>query len=140
MMLCAALPAVAQETATDTGVTEAVEVNLVLLETLILDGSGRTVVDLTESDMQLAVDGTATKIASLDLFCPLGPLDDVTEVKRGETRPTAPDVPRRIVLLLDYVHLSSGSVESGVHKSGNRTRVIDEIKTILRCSTRRSRS
>ncbi len=58
--LCAAPCATAQETPTASGITEQVQVRLVLLETLVLDGSGRTVVDLTENDFQLAVDGTAT--------------------------------------------------------------------------------
>jgi len=83
-----------------------VDVRLVLLETLVLDGEGRTVTGLTRDDFQLAIDGTIVPIKTLDEVCPLGAVADVAPVKVGDIRETPRETPRKIVLLIDYFFLS----------------------------------
>jgi VWFA-related protein len=85
---------------------ERVEVNLVMLETLVLDGQGRTVPDLTKDDFELLVKGRAVPIDVLDVTCSTGALPDPGNVEPGQRREIpAPDEPRRLVLLIDYYHL-----------------------------------
>jgi VWFA-related protein len=94
----------------EVGVTEQVRVGLVLLETLVLDGRGRTVPGLTRDDFILKVNGNRVPIDVLDVDCPAGAVDDVRDADwaRGEGRPSAvmPELGRRIVLAFDYYHLN----------------------------------
>lgn len=91
------------------GLTEQVEVELVLVDFLVLDAQGRNVPGLGLDDFALKVGGRKTPIASIDVDCRL----DGTE--RGDTtgrpgaatpgRPAEP--PRRIVLVFDYYHITN---------------------------------
>lgn len=93
----------------ETGVTEQVRVDLVLLETLVLDAKGRTVPGLTKDDFILTVQGRSVPIDVLDVDCPGGAVDEVrgADRGRGELRPppVVPELQRRIVLVFDYYHL-----------------------------------
>jgi len=90
----------------DTGTTEDVQVNLVLLETLVMDAQDRTVPDLTKDDFRLSVRGRPVEIDTFDVLCPAGVADDPKAVPVKEYRqPIAPELGRKIVLLFDYYHL-----------------------------------
>jgi len=103
------VPATAQEPDHDPaqiGLIEKEDVALVLVETLVTDANGRTVPELAREDFQLSINGQVTDLAALDVICPGGALDDAQPVGFKEQRPPADDVPRRIVLVFDFVHLS----------------------------------
>ena len=73
------VPAVAQEPA-QIGLTEKEDVALVLVETLVTDGDGRTVPDLAQDDFQLSVNGEVLKPEAVDVTCPGGAMDDAEPV------------------------------------------------------------
>ncbi len=102
---------VAHDEPVDTGVTEQVRVNLVLLETLVLDRKGRTVSDLTRDDFILKIQNRRVPIDVLDIECPAGQVDDARNVEweKGEVRAPAvlPALQRPLVLVFDYYHLST---------------------------------
>ncbi len=88
--------------------TEEVEVRLVLVDVLVLDAQGRTVPRLGREDFLATVDGEEVPVDTLDVDCPEGGADDAAAARIGarrEARPTGGG-PRRIVLVVDYPHLS----------------------------------
>jgi VWFA-related protein len=96
----------ADQAPVDLDETERVEVNLVLIETLVLDSKGRTVPDLTKDDFDLVVQGRSVPVDVLDVTCPAGEIPEPVSIPMKEPRvPAVPDAPRKIVLLVDYYHL-----------------------------------
>jgi VWFA-related protein len=93
----------------DVGLREQVDVQLVLVDFLVLDDRDRTVPDLTIDDFVLVVHGREMPIASLDLDCPGGSVEEPrpAAVQRDEPPPPAPSQPRRIVLVFDYFHMTN---------------------------------
>lgn len=124
-MDCAVSSALAQqgdrETAPlDVGLEEAVEVQLVLVDFLVLDRGGRTVPDLTIDDLVLLVSNREVAIHSLDRDCPVGAADEPLPGKASQALPGAPTAqPRRIVLVFDYYHM------------GNAAEAIDVVDQML---------
>jgi VWFA-related protein len=92
----------------ESDLTERVEVRFVIVDVVVLDRQGRTVADLTRDDFELFVDYEAVAIDALDASCPAGGEDDPRPLARAGDRRAAvpPDVPRRIVLAFDYMHMS----------------------------------
>jgi VWFA-related protein len=85
---------------------EQVEVNLVLIETLVLDRQGRTVPDLTKDDFTLTVGGRAREIDVLDVHCPVGAVEDSMGLAvESKTEIVRPPSSGKIVLLFDYYNL-----------------------------------
>ena len=86
ILLLAAATSAAQDEPLDGGTTEQVRVNLVLLETLVLDRRGRTVSDLTHDDFILKIQHRRVPIDVLDVECPAGRVDDARNVEwdKGE--------------------------------------------------------
>jgi len=106
-MLCAALllPAFAQEAPLETDLEEEVGVHLVLVDSVVLDRDGRTVPDLRLEDFEIVVDGEAIDADTLDRSCE-GAMDDPRSVRVASRREPLPSRDtRRIVLLIDYLHL-----------------------------------
>jgi VWFA-related protein len=92
----------------ESGAIEEVKVVLVMVETLVLDGKGRTVPDLTEEDFVLTVQGRAREIDEFDVSCPAGAAEEPTELDpKNPRKPVVPDLDRKIVLLVDYYHLGT---------------------------------
>jgi VWFA-related protein len=88
---------------------EEVEVRLVLIDVVVLDSRDRTVPDLTLDDFEVIVEGERRPIDTLDVACGSAPLDDAVAVSRpGRRGPPPGGAPagRKIVLALDYLHLS----------------------------------
>ena len=69
--------------------TEKVEVRLVLLDVVVVDGAGRPAPGLTKDDFLLTVEGGIVPVETFDVEC-------------GEASPAEP---RRIVFAIDYAHL-----------------------------------
>ncbi len=94
----------------DVGLQEKVEVRLVLIDFLVLDGRERTVSDLTIDDFNLQVDGEPTEISSLDVDCPIGGVDEPrSATERRPAQPIPSDRTRRMVLVFDYDHLPNAA-------------------------------
>ena len=92
----------------DSGLVEEVEVKLVLLDVLVLDGKDRTVASLGRDDFELTVDGRPVEIASVDLACPDGAAPDVKAVREAAEQPSPEaSVPHRIVHAFDYDHMEN---------------------------------
>ncbi len=90
----------------DLGLQEKVEVRLILIDFLVLDGRDRTVSDLTIDDFALQVDGQPTEIASLDVNCPIGSVaEPKSATERHPASPIASERLRRMVLVFDYDHM-----------------------------------
>jgi VWFA-related protein len=91
--------------------TERVEVNLVMIDTLVLDRQGRTVGDLTRDDFRLSVQGRARQIDTFDIVCPESGFPEPSDTTSPENvRPKVGTTPeRRLVLAYDYHHLSHGN-------------------------------
>jgi len=106
LLLLGAGAALAQQQPADIGERERVEVNLVLVDVVVLDGQGRTVSGLGRDDFQLSVQGRAQAIDTFDVACPAGGVDEPQALGPGEQRVggPAPAQARRLVLLLDYYH------------------------------------
>jgi VWFA-related protein len=85
---------------------EEVEVRLVLLDVVVVDGDGRTVPDLTKDDFEIVVGVEPAAIDTLDVHCPVGATEEPREVRGSRRRTPAPEVARRIVLAFDYLHLA----------------------------------
>jgi len=90
----------------DSGTTEDVQVDLILIETLVMDDKDRTVPNLTKEDFRMTVRGRPVEIDTFDVLCPAGDAADPKAVPVKERRePIAPELDRKIVLLFDYWHL-----------------------------------
>jgi VWFA-related protein len=86
---------------------ERVRVNLVTIDTLVLDGQGGTVGGLTRDDFELSIQGRPQQIDTFDVLCPAAGLPEPAEIGAGEERePFEVQSERRIVLAFDYYHLS----------------------------------
>jgi VWFA-related protein len=85
---------------------EEVGIQLILIDTVVVDRAGRTVPDLTFDDFEIIVDGKPVDVDTLDVSC-TGPMDDPQQVRRASKRPHLPTsgAVRRIVIVLDYLHL-----------------------------------
>ena len=92
----------------EVGLEEDVDVHLVLIDTVVLDGKDRTVPDLTLADFEIIVGHARIPIDTLDVACPGGAMDDPRGVRSPERRAKlpVPDAGRKIVLALDYLHLA----------------------------------
>jgi VWFA-related protein len=76
------------------GLSEEVEVRLVMIEAVALDAEGNAIPDMTRDDFQLTVDSTITEIDTFDVIC---------DSASGEA---ASPAPRGIVFVFDYYHLA----------------------------------
>jgi VWFA-related protein len=99
----------AQNTAddpTDSGLTEQVKVKLITVNTVVIDGKGNSVPDLTKDDFTVELDGAPVDIDTFDANCPIGAVGDPInlrkEMKTEKFQKIGPDVKRRIVLVFDY--------------------------------------
>ncbi len=90
-----------------TELKEEVEVRYVILDTLVLDSQGRSVPDLAPEDFELYLDRRPHPVATVDVDCPEGPFEEPRAVADGQKReaPMAPEVPRRVALVVDYRRL-----------------------------------
>ena len=83
--------------------TESVEVNLTIIDTVALDRRGKPVRDLTVDDFELIVDGKFVPVDTFDAHCGFrSGEEDVPFVATAG----AVQGPPKIVLALDYLHLS----------------------------------
>jgi len=122
MVWCVVVGLVVAQPAENSKLQEQVVADAVLLETLVLDAEGRTVTGLTAADFELAIDGKIVPIDSLDVFCPIGAVDDVVPVDRKTRRTPSTEVPRKIVLLFDYITLNVD----------DRARILEEMMEEVR--------
>jgi VWFA-related protein len=106
------MPALAQESAqqpSDANVTEQVEVHLVQIDALVMDGKDKTVAGLGKGDFELRIGSTPLEISTLDVICPIGDAPDPLPIKNAKSdlpKKIAPGMKRRIVFAFDYYHLS----------------------------------
>ena len=100
----------------EVGQREEVEVNLVIVDTLVLDKQGRTVGGLTKDDFLLSVQGRAQEIDTFDVVCPDGGgMPDPKEIELKERRePVGSEPERRLVLAFDYYSLSHANRTAAV--------------------------
>lgn len=100
--------AAAQDEPVAQDATERVEVDLVIIDTLVLDRQGRTVGNLTRDDFRLSVQGRARQIDTFDIVCPEPGKPEPSDTASPEdVRPKVDTTPeRRLVLAYDYHHLS----------------------------------
>ena len=110
LFLCGFFPLGALETPPPPyyiGKTEKVEVRLVTVDVLVLDGRDRTVPDQKAEDFELTVDGGSVPVDTLDATCSEGAAEDPRGLRVGahSEPPIDSEVPRRIVFALDYLHL-----------------------------------
>jgi VWFA-related protein len=98
-LLAAITPVPAEETGSGPEET-------ILIDLLALDNAGRTLTELGVDQLQLTIDEDIQNIESLELSCPEGALDEIQEIEGDGTRSPANDLPRKIVFLFDYIHLS----------------------------------
>ena len=84
--------------------TERVEVNLVILDTVVLDSRGNPVPDLTIDDFELVIDGKFVPVDTFDASCghSMTEGDDPTLLTDAGTEAVDP----KIVLAFDYLHLA----------------------------------
>jgi VWFA-related protein len=96
----------------DLDLQEYVDVKLVLIDAIVLNGKDETVDGLTAEDFELLVDHKQVEIATFDVDCPLGGRPDAPV---GATRPEslagAFESPRRYIFVVDYFHLATSAVE-----------------------------
>ncbi|HEX4824245.1 MAG TPA: VWA domain-containing protein [Candidatus Polarisedimenticolaceae bacterium] len=87
--------------------SEQVEVRLVTIDVIALDGQDRTVPGLGKDAFQLYVDGKETPIDTLDVVCDDAPAPEPRTKKFGDwaSPPDLASGTRRIVLAFDYLHL-----------------------------------
>ena len=88
---------------------ETVKIRLVMLDTLVVDRNGRTVPDLQKEDFDLFVAGEPTKISTFDVSCQIGSVGDAKGVRHRRGVPAAPNAPRNVVVVIDYMLL--GQIE-----------------------------
>jgi VWFA-related protein len=110
------------------GITESVEVRLVTVEVVALDGKDRTVADLTKEDFKLFVDRKERPIDTFDVACEGGSLDDPKSKRFGgwETPPNLAAGTRRVVFAFDYLHLPSTPCPDASASRDGRTRILSQ--------------
>ena len=108
----------------DVEYAEEVQVRLVLLDVVVLDASGRAVPDLTRDDFEIVAGGDRVPLETLDIECRAEPAGGPqgTEGSTLEASPAATRGPRRIVLALDYQHLTRT----------RRFRVLEQVIAMVR--------
>jgi len=111
----------------DSELRESVEVRLVLIDAVVMDRQDRTVSDLALDDFEVTVDGKPVELATLDLDCPTGSMEDPRAVKRPKLRRAAsaeapPRDGRKLVIALDYLHMIQME----------RTDVLDKVRELVR--------
>ena len=86
---------------------EEVEVRFVIIDALVLDSEGRVVTDLSLEDFKLKIDLYRHSIASVDLSCPQGAVEEPQAVRFGERRAATSvrGTTRRFALVIDYKNL-----------------------------------
>jgi VWFA-related protein len=92
----------------DIGKVEKVEVRLVTIDVLVLDGEDRARGGLARGDFELRVDGEPRAIDTLDVDCSEEVLEEPRPTARfggWEAADIETAAPRRIVFALDYLHL-----------------------------------
>jgi VWFA-related protein len=91
----------------DRKLEEHLEVRLVTIDVIALDGQDRTVPNLGKEAFRLLVDGNETPIDTLDVRCGDAPEPDPKSKRFGDWKspPDLADGTRRVVLALDYLHL-----------------------------------
>jgi len=113
--LLASVASAQEQQPLDVDKQEEVEVNLVIVDTLVLDKQGRTVGGLTRDDFLLSVQGRAQEIDTFDIDCPDAGLPDPEATSDQEQRERVAAQPeRRIVLAYDYYHLSHANRTSSL--------------------------
>jgi VWFA-related protein len=97
----------AQQEPLDVEKEERIRVNLVTVDTVVLDKDGRTVGGLTRDDFRLSVQNREQKIDTFDVICPQAGIPEPASVGVKEQRdPFEVVSERRIVLAFDYYHMS----------------------------------
>jgi len=92
----------------DIGLSEEVGVQLVLIDFIVLDRDNRTVSDLKLEDFVVITRGKEQPLTSLDLDCPDGEAVDPLPGEKSQPLPAGQTTqPRRIVLVLDYFHITN---------------------------------
>lgn len=110
------------------GVVESVEVRLVTVDVVALDGTDRTVPDLAKEDFRLFVDRKEMPVDTLDVACDGGSLDDPKSKRFGEWA-TPPDLEagtRRVVIAFDYLHLPSTPCPDASASLDRRTNTLNQ--------------
>ncbi len=120
----AGVPAQEPAKPTDIGLTEKVQVRLVTMDVVVLDAADRAVAGLEPEDFELRVDGAEVPVDTLDRSCDESALDEPAAVRAPEDRaPGRPQgSPRRIVWVLDYLHLDGFA----------RERVLETLRALAR--------
>ena len=107
--MCAAANGLRASDATkplQTELEDQVRVQMKLIDAIVVDEQGRTVPALSRDDFDLTLDGAPARIDSFDAQCASEPIADVRPVRNvGKRAPVAPDVSRKIVVVVDYPHL-----------------------------------
>jgi hypothetical protein len=126
------------------GLHESVEVRLVTVDVVALDGTDRTVPDLTKEDFQLFVDRKETPVDTLDVACDGGSLDDPKangrhrrtsrRVRAASCSPSTTSTSRRR-LAPTLQCRSTGERKFSTAQRACTTR--NPFRTIRRCSHRR---
>lgn len=110
LFLTMARSSIAQERTdpVDPGFHEELRVRMTVIDVIVVDKDGRTVPGLTTADFQVMVHGDRIPVASLDVDCPGGGASDPKGAYRASGNKLRPAPPggRKIVLALDYLHLS----------------------------------
>ncbi len=110
-----ATPVAAQEEPIFGGV---IDVELVLVDAVVEDGSGTPVLDLARDEFRLFQDGEPMAI---DQFTEPGRVPAAPEGSRSPAPGAAPQAPRRLILFIDNLHLHPNS----------RKRVFDKLTRVL---------
>ena len=125
LVLAMAPSSIAQERTepVDPGFQEELRVRMTVLDVIVLDKEGRTVPGLTTADFEIIVHGDKISVASLDVDCPGGGAVDPKGAYRasGKKIRPAPTGGRKIVLAVDYLHLTPLE----------RVTVLDEAKAMV---------
>jgi VWFA-related protein len=117
-----------------TDVEERVEVRLAILDVIVLDRRGRTVPDLRPDEFEVTVNGRDVEIASVDVSCPIGEVedpaadDDLSAAVVPFARPEAAVHPFRVVLGFDFRHFGRTGHRAPVTLVGE---IVDKIKETL---------
>jgi VWFA-related protein len=111
----------------DSGLTEQVDVTLVMIDTVVMDGKGRTVPDLTREDFVVSIGKAEAEVATFDVNCPIGAFDDpinlTKERKTGDFQTIGDGVKRRIVFVFDYYFIDIPERKQTIDAARNMIRL-----------------
>lgn len=136
--LLVAAPALAEDPPpVESGLSTKVEVRLVTVDVIALDRDDRTVPDLAKDDFELFVDGKATPIDTLDVFCDGGGSDDPVAKKVGgwDNPADLQNQTRRIVLAFDYLHLPTTPCPDYDIGCAYHTQALQQFQDVLSAKT-----